>query len=179
MTPHLTDTPVLETERLVLRVPQASDFGVYRHFVTSERARFAGGGADKGEGHAWRMLAMFTGHWHLHGFGTFVAVEKATGRPIGSMGPWYPADWPERELGWTIWDPADEGRGFAAEAVVRVREHAYRDLGWETAVSYIAHGNARSIALAERLGAVRDDSAAAPDTDQTYVYRHPHPGGAA
>lgn len=179
MIPHLTDTPVLETERLALRIPRAEDFDWYRPFVMSDRARYVGGGADKGEGHAWRMLAIITGHWHLRGFGTFVAVDKATDQPIGSIGPWYPADWPEHELGWTIWDPAYEGRGYAAEAVVRTRDYAFRDLGWDTAVSYIAHGNDRSVALAERLGAVRDDSAATPDADPTYVYRHPHPGGAA
>ena len=77
---------------------------------------FLGGGADKDIGHAWRVLAIFSGHWHLRGYGIFVAEHRAEGRPIGSAGPWFPGDWPEEELGWTIWDEADEGRGYAREA---------------------------------------------------------------
>ena len=59
----------------------------------------------------------------------------------------------------------------AAEAA---RTHVFETLGWDTAVSYIDPQNARSIALAERLGAVRDDSAARPHPDDL-VYRHPKP----
>jgi RimJ/RimL family protein N-acetyltransferase len=54
-----------------------------------------------------------------------------------------------------------------------VRAHAFRDLGWTTAVSYIDPDNARSIALAERLGAVRDRGARQPVFDKPcLVYRH-------
>ena len=83
----------------------------------------------------------------------------------------------EKELGWTIWDAADEGEGYVTEAARATREHVYRDLGWETAVSYIHLDNARSIAVAERLGCVRDDAADSPGDDGTdLVYRHPAPG---
>ncbi len=56
----------------------------------------------------------------------------------------------------------------------RLRRHAYEDLGWETAVSYIDPANARSIALAERLGCTRDDAADRVHPDDL-VYRHPSP----
>ncbi|GAA5073226.1 GNAT family N-acetyltransferase [Roseibacterium beibuensis] len=176
MTPHLTDTPVLETERLRLRAPKSSDFEVLAPFVMSDRARFVGGGADKDIGHAWRVLAIITGHWHLRGFGTFVAEVKETGAPIGSVGPWYPGDWPEHELGWTIWTPEAEGKGYAHEAVTRARAHAYDDLGWRTAVSYIDERNDRSLALARRLGCTHDTGAALPDRDEPLqAWRHPAP----
>ncbi|WP_375550563.1 GNAT family N-acetyltransferase [Rhodophyticola porphyridii] len=176
MTAHLADTPVLETERLILRAPRAEDFDAFAPFVMSERSRFIGGGADKDRGFAWRVLAVLSGHWHLHGWGTFVAESKASGAPLGSMGPWYPAGWPERELGWTIWDPRAEGTGIAFEAVERVRRHAFGDLGWTTAVSYIDPQNSRSIALAERLGCRLDETAARPHPDEPgLVYRHPAP----
>lgn len=176
MTARLADTPVLETARLILRAPQASDFEVFAPFVTSDRARFIGGGADKDIGHAWRVLAILAGHWHLRGYGTFVAEEKTAGRPIGSMGPWYPGNWPEQELGWTIWTPEAEGTGLAHEAVLRVRRHAYDDLGWTTAVSYIDTNNPRSEALAQRLGCVIDPEARQPHPDEPVrVWRHPAP----
>ncbi len=176
MIPRLADTPVLETERLTLRAPEAADFEAFAPFVVSERARFIGGGADKDRGHAWRVLAVLAGHWHLRGYGTFVLVEKATGRPVGSAGPWHPGDWPERELGWTIWNAEAEGKGYAREAVTELRRHAYTDLGWETAVSYIDARNDRSIALARRLGCRLDEGAERPDRDEPVrVWRHPAP----
>jgi RimJ/RimL family protein N-acetyltransferase len=46
-------------------------------------------------------------------------------------------------------------------------------------VSYIDRNNSRSIALAERLGAVPDPDAATPDNSDDLVYRHPSFGGRA
>lgn len=162
---------VLETERMVLRPPQAEDFEFLRPFATSDRARFVGGGADKDEGHAWRILAILAGHWNLRGYGVFAMVERESGATLGSIGPWFPAGWPEQELSWTVWSTDAEGKGFAFEAVSRVRTHVFDDLGWPTAVSYIDPENARSIALAERLGAVLDADAPRPD-EADLVYRH-------
>lgn len=176
MIAHLADTPRIETDRLVLRAPRAADFEALAPFIMSDRARFVGGGADKDIGHAWRVLAIFSGHWHLRGYGIFVAEHRAEGRPIGSAGPWFPGDWPEEELGWTIWDEADEGRGYAREAVSAVRRHAYADLGWSTAVSYIDPRNDRSRALATRLGCTLDADAPRPGRDPALeVWRHPAP----
>lgn len=176
MTPHLADTPVLETERLTLRAPRLADFDAMAAFMASERARFVGGPNTLGQ--AWRSFGHVVGHWALRGFGLFVYADKTTGAPLGATGPWYPADWPERELGWTLWDPANEGRGFAFEAARAARDHAYSTLGWTTAVSYIDPENTRSIALAERLGATRDDAAARPHPEDL-VFRHPAPGALA
>ena len=176
MIARLADTPVLQTERLTLRAPQASDFEAFAPFCMSDRARFVGGGADKDIGHAWRVLAILSGHWHLCGFGTFVLTDRTTGQPMGSAGPWFPGDWPEEELGWTLWTAEAEGRGYAGEAVMELRRHAFGDLGWSTAVSYIDPRNDRSRALARRLGCVRDDTAPRPERDPALeVWRHPAP----
>ena len=86
---------------------------------------------------------------------------------------WFPADWPETEIGWIMFE-GGEGKGYAFEAAEAARTHVFETLGWDTAVSYIDPHNARSIALAERLGAVRDDSAERPHPDDL-VYRHPKP----
>lgn len=174
MMARLVDTPVLTTPRLTLRAPRADDFEVFAPFVMSDRARFIGGGADKDRGHAWRVLAILVGHWALRGFGTFVLEDRETGQPLGSAGPWFPGDWPERELGWTLWTAGAEGRGLAAEAVRELRRHVYADLGWPTAVSYIDPLNARSRALARRVGCVLDATAPRPDRDPVLeVWRHP------
>jgi RimJ/RimL family protein N-acetyltransferase len=164
--------PVIETERLALRAPCAEDWTAWVRFMGSERARHVGGPAD-GEV-AWRAFAVVIGHWTLRGFGSFVFTLRDTGEAIGLTGPWYPHGWPEHEIGWTVWTPEAEGRGYAHEAALAAREHAYRALGWTTAVSYIDRRNARSIALARRLGATEDPYARRKDADDL-VFRHPGP----
>ena len=60
------------------------------------------------------------------------------------------------------------------EAAVAARRYAYDTLGWTRPVSYIHPDNARSIALAERLGCVRDPNAACPFPETPdLVFRHP------
>lgn len=162
----------LETERLRLRRPSAHDVAAWMTFFRSERATFHGGGPQATDGTAWRAFAAFAGHWDLRAFGPLVVMRKRGGEPIGLVGPWFPAGWPERELTWSIWSPEFEGRGYAFEAARAVRDHVFADLGWKTAVSYIDPGNGRSIALAERLGCRRDADAAKPDGDDVLVYRH-------
>ncbi|MEO0911829.1 MAG: GNAT family N-acetyltransferase [Pseudomonadota bacterium] len=168
---------MLETARLTLRKPQASDIPAWTEFFCTPRARFIGGGAEGDAGKAWRAFAAFIGHWDIHGFGIYTYCDKATGQPLGGCGIWFPGNWPERELGWTVWSPAHEGQGYVAEAARAVLSHLFHDLGWQTTVSYIDPANARSIALAERLGAVLDENAERPDPEDL-VYRHPKPEAA-
>ena len=158
----------LRTERLILRPPVVADCDAFCAFHTSDRAIYTGGQLTYGK--AWRGFAGFLGHWTIRGYGMFVITLD--GEPIGSAGAWHPGDWPEREIGWTIWSPEYEGKGIAYEAAVAARHHVFATLGWNTAVSYIAPGNARSIALAERLGARRDDKAKRPEVAECVVYRH-------
>ncbi|MEM1431630.1 MAG: GNAT family N-acetyltransferase [Pseudomonadota bacterium] len=173
---HLAGTPTLETERLILRAPALQDWETCRAFMATERARFTGG--IRSEHEAWRGFGHIVGHWALRGFGSFVFCDRATGATLGLAGPWYPSTWPEREIGWSVWRDEAEGKGYAFEAARAAIAHAFDTLGWDSAVSYIDPDNARSIALAERLGAVRD--AAAPRPDPTdLVYRHPKPGADA
>jgi len=67
-----------------------------------------------------------------------------------------------------------EGRGLAYEAAMEARRWGYEDRKLTTLVSYIDPDNARSIRLAERMGAWRDTSAPGVDRDDI-VMRHPGP----
>jgi RimJ/RimL family protein N-acetyltransferase len=126
-------------------------------------------------------MGHLTGHWVHRGFGMFILAERsAPDTPLGMAGPWFPESWPEPEIAWSLWTPAAEGRGLAHEAAGAALAYAFGTLGWTTAVSYIHPGNARSIALAERLGARRDAGADHPNPDEPcLVYRHPAPEGRA
>lgn len=180
----MSGAPILRTERLILREPGPQDVDGVVRFYMSDRSRFVGG--PLGRRQAWLMLASEIGHWRLRGFGMWAATESASDVCIGMVGCWRPDDWPENEIGWLLWEGA-EGKGFAHEAALAARRCAYERFGWSTAVSYIVHGNTRSAALAERLGATIDATAEQPSGDRDcWVYRHPAPdalglsvGGAA
>ncbi len=180
MTARLADTPVLQTERLTLRAPAMQDWDRWRAFIVEDpRAQFIRSD-DIDRGKAWRAFAHVVGMWALRGYGSFVFCPRGSDEALGMTGPWHPMEWPEREIGWTVWRPEAEGKGLAFEAAARARRYAFEDLGWDTAVSYIDPRNARSIALAERLGAALDPGAPVPFGDKpTLVYRHPRPEGRA
>jgi RimJ/RimL family protein N-acetyltransferase len=161
----------LETERLVLRRPAPRDEPGYVALMTSERSRYMGGPMRPYR--AWSAFAAELGHWEIRGWGPFAVTLKGEDRCLGLVGPWFPGEWPERKVGWLVW-PETEGRGIAFEAARVCVDHAFRDLGWDTAVSYIDPENTRSIRLAERLGAVRDPEAARVDPEDI-VFRHPRP----
>jgi len=177
MTTTLPHIPTLETRRLILRGPRMGDVETWADFFRSERSQYVRGD-DTSLRTSWRGFAHMAGMWMLRGYGTFVfALKDSPDQPLGMTGPWHPMDWPEKELGWTVWTAEAEGKGYAHEAATEARRYAYQDLGWQTAVSYIDPANDRSIALAERMGCVLDPAAEQPDFDgkKVLVYRHPAP----
>lgn len=164
--------PVLETERLILRQHQQSDFEATRAFYAHETAsRFIGGPLSAFE--AWRRLTYMIGHWALRGYGMFALELKETGDYVGRAGPYYPHGWPEPEIGWTLM-LGHHGKGYATEAALAGRAFAYRDLGWTTAISLIDPDNTPSIRVAERLGATFE-KVFDPGFGECRVYRHPSP----
>jgi RimJ/RimL family protein N-acetyltransferase len=174
---RLADTPVLHTARLMLRAPGAADWPRWMAFMASPRACYAGGPLTEARG--WRAFGHVIGHWLLRGYGSFVVTLRGSDTAIGLAGPYHPIDWPEPEIGWALWSAASEGKGYAYEAAAAARTFAFGQLGWKTAVSYIDPANARSIALARRLGAQQDPAAAHPGDDPCLVFRHPRPEAVA
>ena len=166
----MTQIPTLHTERLTLRAPVLTDFDAYRAFYAdAEATQFIGG--PQGLGWAWRLFAADMGHWHLHGFGWWTV--EAAGAPVGSVGLHHPPHHADLEIGWNLYGAA-QGKGFGTEAATAARDWAYTALHPARLVSYIDTGNAASIRLAEKLGAVREEARAAHDPD-CFVYRHPIP----
>ena len=166
----LTNAPTLRTSRLTLRGPVKDDLAPFTAWVTtSDRMAHLGGtiGADD----AWRGFIAGVGHWHWHGFGFFMVTETATGRVLGRCGLLRHSGWPETELAWHLFDGA-EGHGYAYEAAVAVRHWAGESLGLSPLASFIAPDNARSRALARRLGATEAGETVL-DGDVAILHRHP------
>ena len=168
----------LTTNRLhLVRPPAARHFPAFFGFYGSARAASRGWLRNTDEAKAfWDLLEQ---HWEDNGFGWFVIEEAALGQPIGMCGPWTSSVMPEGEIAWSLWEDRVEGKGLAFEAATAARDFTFGTLGWATAVSYISYDNRRSIALAQRLGAVEDGQWITPKGVAVAVYRHPAPGAAA
>jgi RimJ/RimL family protein N-acetyltransferase len=143
----------IETPRLILRLPQASDaealLEIHEHpDVTKYVVTGASPGGITG---AWRSIATMLGHWQLRGYGQWTVVEKATGEIVGRVGLWNPEGWPGIELGW-ITRRSRWGEGFATEAARASLEWAWSHTKANHIISIIDHDNVASIRVAEKIG---------------------------
>ena len=144
---------VIETERLLLRPPQAEDFeGFCELMAHEETAQFIGGVQPRAA--VWRTLCTMAGAWTIRGFSMFSVIEKSSGAWIGRLGPWQKEGWPGTEVGWGLLGSA-QGKGYAMEGASAAMDYAVDILGWTGIIHCIDAKNAPSIRLAERLGSRR------------------------
>ncbi len=162
------ETPELLTPRLRLRGFLESDLDPWAAVVGDEEtARYVGGVQTRAD--AWFRIATYIGHWQLRGYGLWAVEEVDSGAFVGRAGLWYPEGWPELEVGWTF-SRAVWGRGYATEAGRAAVEWGRSSLGLTRIASVISRENARSIAVAERLGMTFDRQTTLADGDEVDVY---------
>jgi RimJ/RimL family protein N-acetyltransferase len=168
----MSHIPTLRTERLVLRPPRFEDFAAYRDLMASPRSVGMGGPLDTRG--AWGLFSHDVACWELFGHGALMIEIAGSGECAGQVGINHGPLFPEKELGWLLYE-GFEGRGYATEAAAAMRDWAFATLRLETLVSYCDPANLGSIAVAERLGAVRDETAVRQDPEDV-VFRHVQPG---
>ncbi|MFT4716513.1 MAG: RimJ/RimL family protein N-acetyltransferase [Paracoccaceae bacterium] len=161
--------PTLETDRLILRAPDPTDFEAFARFRVSERSIGVGGPYTRVQ--AFDQMCELFGHWFMRGYGRWMVAEKSSNEPLGVVGLFYPEDWPEPEIAWTVFENG-EGKGIAFEAAMASRQYAYETLGWDTAISCVVPDNVRSITLAKRMGAIQEGSFHHEDIGDLQVWRH-------
>lgn len=167
--------PELETERLRLRLPRMDDLRAHEDFRASPRSKGVGGPFDRPSSFA--HLSGIIGQWQLRGYGRWMVADKVTDEPFGVVGVYHPADWPEPEIGWSIYANA-EGRGIAHEAALATRGYVYNTLGWDRIVSLIMADNDRSIRLAERMGCTKTTAFVHPEFGHLDIWVHAKPEAA-
>ncbi len=168
--------PVVTTERLTLRAPKLSDFDAFAAFRASGQMEHLGGPVSRAT--AWQQLTGLAGQWALRGYGRWIVTLTGEDAPLGVVGIYHPDEWPEPEIGWSVFAEA-EGRGIAHEAALATRRFAYGSLGWSTVISLIADGNTRSQALARKLDCREDGTFHSETYGDATIWRHPAPEAAA
>ncbi|MES2905548.1 MAG: GNAT family N-acetyltransferase [Pseudomonadota bacterium] len=141
----------LETERLILRVPEMGDFEALADMTSDAETMRHITGAPLTRFDTWRMLAGNVGTWALKGCSMFSVVEKESGTWVGRIGLIDIPDWPGTEVGWML-AKAFRGKGYAYEAVAACMDFAVNEMGWTEIIHCIEPANTASCRLAEKLG---------------------------
>lgn len=165
--------PTLNTDRLILRAPNADDYDTYKDFYRDEVASRAYGG-PLSDFLAWKKLAADLGHWHLKGFGMWSVEEKQTGHMVGGCGLVWPEAYPRSELTWWI-IPSARRKGYASEASQSVIQFAYQTLNWDSVETHMNDENHAARNLVLKLGATMTERASFPDGNDRNIYKFPLP----
>ena len=154
----------LETERLLLRLPEPGDVDAYAEFFADPEVVRYTGGVTKSRKETTRTVEAMRRHWERHRLGLFSVVRKQDSRLLGRAGflLWDASTWRnalhfelaeplETEIGWTFGHPY-WGRGYATEAALAALQWGFRERGLRRVISLIQRENAASIRVAEKLG---------------------------
>ncbi len=161
----------LETKRLRLRQFHSDDWQDLHRYYGSDVATKYTMGRVLSEGETWRTLSGMVGHWHLRGYGPYAVEEKSSGRVLGTVGFWYPFDWPSPEIKWAL-APQYWGKGFASEAARAVQAAGLEHLPDIALISFIHRDNQASLRLAQAIGATFESERLFRG-ERWHVYRHP------
>jgi RimJ/RimL family protein N-acetyltransferase len=149
-------SPRLETERLALEPMTLDDVDQYLELHSDpEVSRFLG---EMDRTLAMTRLEGDARLWEERGYGLFKVTDRDDGRFLGRVGIRYWPQFDEAEVGWTL--RRDEwGHGYASEAAAAIADWGFRTLPDPYLTANIQPENARSIAVAQRLGMapLRDD----------------------
>jgi RimJ/RimL family protein N-acetyltransferase len=175
--PILLDLPaILETPRLLLRTPQAGDGAIFLAAVTAslpELRRFLGflpwvtpdPTAESAELYCRTTYIDYLNRKNL----LYFVFEKSSGQFLGAAGL-YRIDWtlPKAEVGYWS-NSATTGQGFISEAVLRLVDFAFQELGMLRLELVSDEDNLPSRQLAERCrfdleGILRNDRKAQDGT---------------
>jgi ribosomal-protein-alanine N-acetyltransferase len=151
-------TPVLRTERLVLR-----------QWLPADREPFAALNADPrvmefmpallARARSDALARACEAHFATHGFGPWAVEVPGVAPFIGFVGlvvPAFDAHFtPAIEIGWRL-AAKHWGHGYATEAALASARHAFTVAGADELVSFTTPQNARSRAVMRRIGMTHD-----------------------
>ena len=137
-----------------------------------EAVRYLNDGVPYTREETERQSERFSCHWAVHDFGLWAATVNATERTIGFVGVahprWFPDLAHEVEIGWRL-HPDAWGHGYATEAGHAALDAARAELALTRVIAVIDPANTPSIAVATRLGMVREHRVPHPHAPVTWT----------
>lgn len=148
----------IETERLRLRNWTDADAEPFAAMNADPRVmEFFPAKLDRAASDA--LMAKLRANIERDGYGLYAAEIKKSRQFIGFVGlavPNFDAPFmPATEIGWRL-TRRSWGNGYASEAAAAVRDHAFRDRGFDGLVSFTAEWNVPSRRVMERIGMTHD-----------------------
>jgi RimJ/RimL family protein N-acetyltransferase len=104
-----------------LAEPVVDDFPAYARLHASLRAQYMG--APFARRAAWGIFCHDVACWEMFGHSALMVDLRATGECAGQVGINHGPLFPEKELGWLVYEE-HEGRGYATEAARTLRDWA-------------------------------------------------------
>lgn len=152
----MSNAPVLETPRLILRPHRVEDYAACRRlWADADVVRFIGGTPQDAQA-VWFRLLRYAGMWALLGYGMWVIEDRESGAFLGEAGllsaeRGLPELAGVPEAGWVL-GPQAWGRGIATEAMSAVLEWADVHAHAPSIRCIVEPDNLPSIKVAEKLG---------------------------
>ncbi|MEM8576221.1 MAG: GNAT family N-acetyltransferase [Pseudomonadota bacterium] len=171
--------PTINTARLTLRAMRAPDFERYADLWADPAVTDEVGVPVRSRSAAWTSFLRNAGHWQITGFGHWAIEPHRAGALAGQVGFGFAerdfgADFDSYpEAGWML-SPEAQGQGYGREAAGAAHDWFDRVITGPL-VCVVAKGNARSLAVALRLGykELRDS----PDGTAHLMFRRSPPQG--
>ncbi len=169
---NTSDTTILETERLVLRLLTMEDTdALYPMYSDPEIRQYFPEGVLTYEETREEVDYFVHRCYQKHGFGLWATVDKATGDVIGRCGllSWMIDDKEEIEVAYLL---AKEywGRGLATEAARGIVQYAYEQLNIARLICLVDPENIASQRVAQKLGMTLEKDGDIGDGIRTFVY---------
>ncbi|WP_343562036.1 GNAT family N-acetyltransferase [Kiloniella sp. b19] len=153
----INSVPVLETERLVLRGHQISDFEDVAALWADPQVVERISGRPSTAEESWSRLLRYTGHWIQLGYGYWVVTDKQNRSFLGEIGfanyrrQMSPPLGNTPEAGWAL-KSAAHGKGYATEAVQAILNWADTTLEHDRTVCIMSPSNTASLSVARKVG---------------------------
>lgn len=149
-----TKVSVIETERLLLRIPRLEDVdGLAAIYSDAQVMQYIGSGSTRTKNQTEVAILWMRDQHHQFGFGLWIATLKSDQQIIGRCGLIQQEIDGQFEvevaylLGKEFW-----GKGYATEAAMEIRNHAFTNGNISRLISLINPDNSSSARVAEKIG---------------------------
>jgi len=155
----ITPFPLLETERLALRVLSPDDASdVFDLRSNEENQAYIDRPLAKNIQEASDHIDMIVDGIHNQKWINWAITIKGVNKVIGLTGFWnYHETKPQVEIGYEL-HPHYQGKGYMTEATKAILEYGFREMGIRRVQANIHKENAKSIALLKKFGFMHDVS---------------------